>query len=134
MRSALAAACICAAAMAGALWPWYPVPSVSFGRGASSLTATSSHAAGHVTVDAVPAAPSLVRFFEYDDPRYARGRGMSDRFAGGFVGQLEAALSYRGIVASVMRLDARMLATILSADPRGICVVVPGGILPDTVR
>ena len=134
MRSAFAALCICGAAVIGALWQWYPRPSIVLHHDGSSTSVTISHTGGPVIVDAVPMAPRLWRVITYDDPRFARGRGMSDRFANGLAGHVRAALAYRGIDVDVYRVDALGLDNWLLADPRGVCVVIPGGILPDGVR
>ncbi|MFI5388529.1 MAG: hypothetical protein ACHQY2_02330 [Candidatus Eremiobacterales bacterium] len=129
----LLVACI-AAVIAGVL-PSTSAPAVMVidARSATAVSAAHLPAGSVLTVDAVPSV-SLERVFEYDDSRYARGRGMSDRFANGLPIHLKAALAYRGIDARIGRVDADGLRQVLSGAAQGVCVIVPGGILPGTVR
>lgn len=135
MRDAIIVGAVCMAIAAGAALPSPSAPTVEVVDGPSTSIAVSHVARGDVvTVDAVPRAPSLRTFYEYDDPRYARGRGMSDRFANGLPAHLKVALAYRGIDATVERVDADALRAVLERATAGVCVIVPGGILPSTVR
>jgi len=125
----------CIAAVIVGVMPSPKAPAVSVIRGRSATSVATMHlpAGSIVTVDAVPSV-FLEHFFEYDDSRYARGRGMSDRFAHGLPVHLAAALAYRGIDATTARVDADGLLHIFGGPGRGVCVIVPGGILPGTVR
>ena len=136
MRDAAIVVAVCAAITAAAALPSPSAPTVKVVDGPSTTSiAVSRLARGDVvTVDAVPRAPALRAFFEYDDTRYVRGRGMSDRFANGFPDHLKMALLYRGIDATVERVDADGLREVFDRPAAGVCVIVPGGILPTTVR
>lgn len=126
-------ACIAAAVCGAMPSPSAPIVSVTGGRPVTTIDTEHLPAGSVVTVDVVPYV-SLSRFYEYDDARYARGRGMSDRFANGLPVHLAAALAYRGVDATTARVDADGLREIFDGAARGVCVIVPGGILPGTVR
>jgi hypothetical protein len=128
------AACIAIVVGAALPSPSAPTAAVIDGPPTASIAVSHLPQGDVVTVDAIPREPPLRTFFEYDDPRYVRGRGMSDRFADGLTVHLKAALAYRGVDATVSRVDAAGLRAVLERSASGVCVVVPGGILPSTVR
>ncbi len=100
----------------------------------SSAAVRASHATGPIVVSAVPDAPDVARLVLYYDPRYARGRAMSERFAAGFVPHMRAALAERSYVARVDEVDADGLRALLTAPARGTCLFIAGGFLPVDVR
>jgi len=135
MRDAAIIVAACIVIGAGAVLPSPSASSITVVDGQSTTIALSHVPFGDaVTVDAVPRTPSLRTFFVYDDPRYVRGRGMSDRFANGLPVHLKVALAYRGLNATVALVDADGLRAVLGRATPGVCVIVPGGILPSTVR
>lgn len=120
----------CALAVGGALVPSFCSPTVSVDSTSSQASIVARNLTGAVTVVLAPPAPHIGHFYEYFDPKYARGRAMSDRFAFGFPGHLRDALDERRYGARIERVDAAGLADIFHQDPRGSCVFVPGGFLP----
>jgi hypothetical protein len=102
-------------------------------RNGPALVETS----GYTGTVSVVTSPSIARFDDiayFWDARYAHGHGESDRFAHGFLDHLDDALLSRAYRAHTRVVNARDLRALLAAPPGRTCLLVLGGILPDTVR
>ena len=125
---------VCAACVIGALTPGQP-PALNIEPiGSRGAIVHASRMPESATITAAPEVPPIARLVMYYDASYARGRAMSDRFAGGFVVHAKTALDDRGLAVRVEAVDATGLRRLLGRSAAGTCLFVPGGFLPDTVR